>query len=102
MTAFELIIEYCVKRQNSALSFTNSWPAACVFSDNDFHPCHDVSTSGEQGDGVLKVVLSLWNSDEVEGAMYVGMVPLTYLHGILGDDICAAAIYRHLASVVLL
>ncbi len=38
MTAFELIIEYCVKRQNSALSFTNSRLAACVFSDNDFHP----------------------------------------------------------------
>ncbi len=84
--------------------------------------CHDVSMSGEQGHSVLKVVLFLWNSDKVEGAMYVplmpmtafvadfcasrlrtvGMVPPTYLHGILGDDICAAAIYRHPASVVLL
>ncbi len=69
---------------------------------------------------VFQVVPFLWNSDAVEsapaGSMYVPhILPTDFVAdfcdiqtrdgwnvGVLGDNICAAAIYQHLASVVLL
>ncbi|KAK0443853.1 hypothetical protein EV421DRAFT_2018969 [Armillaria borealis] len=70
-------------------------------------PCRDVLTSGEQEHGVLSGAVSVelgcsggctGRFNTWDGCNGVTDIP----HGVLGGNVCAAAIYRHPASVMLL
>ncbi|KAK0452570.1 hypothetical protein EV421DRAFT_2015385 [Armillaria borealis] len=73
--------------QSSASSSNNSRLVVHAFSDNDFRPAATFRRP-------LIFATSRLGT--------VGTLPPTYPHGILDNNVCAAAIYRHLASVVLL
>ncbi|SJL10876.1 uncharacterized protein ARMOST_14271 [Armillaria ostoyae] len=70
-------------------------------------PYREVLTSGEQEHGVLSGAVSVelgctggytGRFNTRDGWNVATDIP----HGVLGDNVCAAAIYQHLASVVLL
>ncbi|KAK0436309.1 uncharacterized protein EV420DRAFT_1487589 [Desarmillaria tabescens] len=66
-------------------------------------PCHNLSTSDEQGHGVLNVVLFYSISVELGWRVHGCNTwdGRTYPQSILGDDVCAAAMHRGPAGVLL-